>query len=70
MDNKIGVLWRKNTNDLIANGVIEIIAGFPTKVSVFKNTKKLKETDPDYNVIISREIPETKEEQKKDNGGF
>jgi hypothetical protein len=70
MDRKIGILWKKSKGNLVANGILENVAGLPLKVSIFINTEKQKPTDPDYELVISKEIPEIKDEQKKDNGGF
>jgi hypothetical protein len=70
MSKTIGYLWKKSSGDLIANGTLEAVAGLQLKVSVFKNTKKQKANDPDYHMIISKEIPETKDEKKTDDGGF
>lgn len=71
MNRQIGVLWKKGKGDLIANGTLETAIGVEINISVFKNTnKKPMSKEPDFNIVISREIPETKDEQKNDDGGF
>jgi hypothetical protein len=70
MNTQIGYLWKKSSGSLIANGTLETAIGIEIKISVFKNTKKQKPNDADYHIVISKEIPETKEEKKMDDGGF
>lgn len=70
MSKTIGYLWKKSSGTLIANGVLEAVAGLQIKVSVFKNTKKQKTNEPDYHLVVSKEIIESKEEKNTDDGGF
>lgn len=56
MTKKIGALW-KNTkvgdNQPVATGQIEVIAGYPIKVALFKNDKKGNTKAPDYQLVLS-----------------
>lgn len=72
MSKVIGSFWRKNSGNLVANGTLEVIAGIELKVSLFKNNRKEKENDPDFNLIISKELEEKKPEKKwdKSNDGL
>ena len=51
---RIGALW-KHTKDKMQylTGNLEVIAGFPIKICIFKNTKKTKENQPDFNIVLS-----------------
>lgn len=55
MTKKIGALWKpKSPNDTLEYfGEIEIIQGMPQKIAVFKNTKKTKDNQPDFNIVLS-----------------
>lgn len=69
MDRKIGILWKKSKGDLVANGIIEAVAGIELHVSIFINTEKQKPTDPDYNLVISKELEGKNPEKKEENKG-
>lgn len=56
MSRKIGALWLKETKDgkKYFSGVIEDLRG-DIRIAVFKNDRKEKENQPDYQIIISEE---------------
>lgn len=59
MDNKIGVLWKKtNEKGEFYTGVLDNEDGTKTKIVVFKNGYKDKETQPDYMILKSKEKQE------------
>lgn len=60
---KIGALWqKKKDNKTYLTGTIEVIAGQPTKIIVFKNDKKEKPIQPDWNIVLSSIPKKPKEE--------
>ncbi|MFH1621093.1 MAG: hypothetical protein ABIB04_03335 [Patescibacteria group bacterium] len=56
MSRKIGALWLKETKDgkKYFSGVIEDLRG-DIRIAVFKNDRKEKENQPDYQIIVSEE---------------
>lgn len=54
--NNIGVLWLKNSKSGMKyfNGVIEW-KGEKFYISIFKNNKKTKDNQPDYNILWNSE---------------
>ena len=71
MSRKIGALWKKKKGDLVyLVGEVEQIVGSPLKIVVFKNTKKEKDNQPDWNICLQGELKKEKTEQKaEDNNG-
>jgi len=64
---KIASLWKlKNPkeNSPVATGILEIIIGSPVHVALFRNTKKIKPNQPDFNLVISERLIESKEEKE------
>ncbi len=56
MSRKIGALWLKETKDgkKYFSGVLEDMRG-EIRIAVFKNDRKEKENQPDYQIIVSEE---------------
>jgi len=54
MSRKIGALWVRETQDgkKFMSGLIETLNG-DVQIAVFKNDKKEKENQPDYNIVLS-----------------
>lgn len=68
MNKIIGAFWKSKPEQqekgLVASGTIEVIAGLPLQVVLFKNTKKeAGSNQPDFNLVIS-------EVQKDKENGF
>jgi uncharacterized protein (DUF736 family) len=63
MSRKIGALWLKETKDgkKYFSGVIEDLRG-DIRIAVFKNDRKEKESQPDYQIIVSEERREQREQ--------
>lgn len=56
MNDRIGALWEKSgRNGVFFAGEIEL-NGEKTKIVVFPNSKKEKETQPDWNILISKPL--------------
>lgn len=62
MSRKIGALWLKETKDgkKYFSGVLEDLRG-EIRIAVFKNDRKEKENQPDYQIIVSEERREQRE---------
>ncbi len=62
MSRKIGALWLKETKDgkKYFSGVLEDMRG-EIRIAVFKNDRKEKENQPDYQIIVSEERREQRE---------
>lgn len=56
MSRKIGALWLKETKDgkKYFSGVLEDLRG-EIRIAIFKNERKEKENQPDYQIIVSEE---------------
>lgn len=56
MSRKIGALWLKESKDgkKYFSGVLEDLRG-EIRIAVFKNDRKEKENQPDYQIIVSEE---------------
>jgi len=56
MSRKIGALWLKETKDgkKYFSGVLEDMRG-EIRIAIFKNDRKEKENQPDYQIIVSEE---------------
>ncbi len=56
MSRKIGALWLKETKDgkKYFSGVLEDLRG-EIRIVIFKNDRKEKENQPDYQIIVSEE---------------
>ena len=56
MSRKIGALWLKETKDgkKYFSGVLEDLRG-EIRIAIFKNDRKEKENQPDYQIIVSEE---------------
>lgn len=54
MSRKIGALWIRETQEgkKFMSGLIETLNG-DVQIAVFKNDKKEKENQPDYNIVLS-----------------
>ena len=54
MTKKIGALWVRESQDgrKFMSGLIETLNG-DVQIAVFKNDKKEKENQPDYNIVLS-----------------
>jgi len=54
MTRKIGALWVRESQDgrKFMSGLIETLNG-DVQIAVFKNDKKEKENQPDYNIVLS-----------------
>lgn len=54
MSRKIGALWVRETQEgkKFMSGLIETLNG-DVQIAVFKNDKKEKENQPDYNIVLS-----------------
>lgn len=62
MSRKIGALWLKTANDgrKFFSGVLQDLTG-DINIAVFKNDRKEKENQPDYNIVLSEQAkPSTK----------
>lgn len=65
MSRKIGALWVRETQDgkKFMSGLIETLNG-DVQIAVFKNDKKEKENQPDYNIVLSeRSKPQAQPDQ-------
>jgi uncharacterized protein (DUF736 family) len=62
MSRKIGALWLKETKDgkKYFSGVLEDMRG-EIRIAIFKNDRKEKENQPDYQIIVSEERREQRE---------
>lgn len=70
MSRKIGSLWKHKKDNLsYLTGTIEVIAGIPIRVCVFKNNKKEKDTQPDYNIVLSEKMADKKTSPKVEDLG-
>ena len=56
MSRKIGALWLKETKDgkKYFSGVLEDLRG-EIRIAIFKNDRKEKDNQPDYQIIVSEE---------------
>lgn len=56
MSRKIGALWLKETKDgkKYFSGVLEDLRG-EIRIAIFKNDRKEKENQPDYQITVSEE---------------
>jgi uncharacterized protein (DUF736 family) len=56
MSRKIGALWLKETKDgkKYFSGVLEDLRG-EIRIAIFKNDRKEKENQPDYQIVVSEE---------------
>ena len=63
MSRKIGALWLKETKDgkKYFSGVLEDMRG-EIRIAIFKNHRKEKENQPDYQIIVSEERREQREQ--------
>ncbi len=54
MARKIGALWLKETQEgkKFMSGLIETLHG-DVQIAVFRNDKKEKDNQPDYNIVLS-----------------
>jgi uncharacterized protein (DUF736 family) len=57
MTRKIGALWVRESQDgrKFMSGLIETLNG-DVQIAVFKNDKKEKENQPDYNIVLSEKL--------------
>ncbi|MFW5889059.1 MAG: hypothetical protein ACOCUD_01630 [Bacillota bacterium] len=65
---KLGALWKpKNPkeNSPVATGTAEFIVGQPVKIAIFKNQNKKKDNQPDYNLVISENSENKKQESQQ-----
>lgn len=65
---KIGALWAKQSKDgskQFLSGVIQDLRG-DIHITIFKNDRKEKKGQPDYNIVVSDDR-EGQPEQKKDD---
>jgi uncharacterized protein (DUF736 family) len=62
MIRKIGALWIRETQEgkKFMSGLIETLNG-DVHIAVFKNDKKEKENQPDYNIVLSEKPKVTPE---------
>ena len=60
-EEKLGALWKKvkNNGDEFYTGVLENADGTKTKIVVFKNGYKNKDSQPDYMILRAREQQST-----------
>lgn len=67
MSRKIGALWMRESKDgrKYMSGILESLCG-DIQIAVFKNDRKEKQNQPDYQIILS----EKKEERKVENSDF
>ena len=67
MARPIGALWLRKTKDgkTYMSGVLNDLSG-DINIAVFKNDRKEKETQPDYQIVLS-EKKEQRREQPKDD---
>ena len=71
MSKTIGQLWKKKSKGLVANGVLDVVAGLPLKISVFINEKKEKDSkQADYNIIISEPMDKEEQDKRNEEGGL
>lgn len=70
MGRKIGALWLRTSNDgkTFMSGVLNDLAG-DISIAVFKNDRKEKDNQPDYNIVLS-DKREEKPKQQHDNNFF
>ncbi len=63
MSRKIGALWLKETKDgkKYFSGVLEDMRG-EIRIAIFKNDRKEKENQPDYQIIVSEERREQRDQ--------
>lgn len=56
MSRKIGALWLKETKDgkKYFSGVLEDLRG-EIRIAIFKNDRKEKDNQPDYQIVVSEE---------------
>ncbi len=66
MSRKIGALWLKETKDgkKYFSGVLEDMRG-EIRIAIFKNDRKEKENQPDYQIVVSEERREQREGQEQ-----
>jgi len=71
MDN-IGALWinvsTKNGKKFMVGNIT--INNITTKIIVFKNEKKNSDNQPDFNIVLKKENPETQQKSANEFEGF
>lgn len=69
MSRKIGALWVRETQEgkKFMSGLIETLNG-DVQIAVFKNDKKEKENQPDYNIVLSERSQANKPAPQADQG--
>lgn len=69
MTKKIGALWKKTTQDgkTYLSGVLSDLRG-DINIAVFKNDRKEKDNQPDYNIVLSQQ--QEKKERPAGDGDF
>jgi uncharacterized protein (DUF736 family) len=67
MSRKIGSLWQRKTKDgkTYLSCILEDLSG-DIRIAVFKNDRKEKENQPDYQIVLSGEKKETTQTKKDD----
>ncbi len=70
MSRKIGALWLRQTQDGIKyfSGVIQDLSG-DINIAVFRNDKKEKDNQPDYNIVLSEKPKPTPQPQPEGGPG-
>ncbi len=67
---QIGALWKHEAKSgdagVYLRGNLDLGALGQVPIAVFKNTRKEKENQPDYRIVLSEPIPPEKESPKSD----
>ena len=58
MTKRVGALWKRESEKgkTYLSGVLDMGAFGEVRVSIFKNDRKEKENQPDYNVVLSNDV--------------
>lgn len=64
---KIGALWTRKSNDgkTFLSGMLNDLSG-DIQIAVFKNDRKEKDNQPDYNIVLSEKREEKQNTQSDD----
>ncbi|MFH1052777.1 MAG: hypothetical protein V1779_17795 [bacterium] len=67
MSRKIGALWSRKSNDgkTFLSGMLNDLSG-DIQIAVFKNDRKEKDNQPDYNIVLSEKREQKQNTQQDD----
>lgn len=69
----IGALWKhtakQGNTGVFLKGVLDLGALGQVPIAVFKNTRKTKENEPDYRIVLSEPVANRKAKEETTDGG-